>query len=56
MLNFDADLFQHASDAEIAGMQALVQEALTAGAIGVSTGLFYEPALDAPQGISLVGP
>jgi N-acyl-D-amino-acid deacylase len=37
-----------ASDAEIASMRALVSEALQAGAIGVSTGLFYEPAIAAP--------
>jgi N-acyl-D-amino-acid deacylase len=42
------DLSQPASDAEIAGMQTLVEEALAAGAIGVSTGLFYEPAIAAP--------
>ena len=29
-------------------MRALVQEAMEAGAIGVSTGLFYEPAVAAP--------
>jgi N-acyl-D-amino-acid deacylase len=29
-------------------MRALVQEAMEAGAIGVSTGLFYEPAIAAP--------
>jgi N-acyl-D-amino-acid deacylase len=29
-------------------MRALVEEALDAGAIGVSTGLFYEPAIAAP--------
>jgi len=33
-----------ASAAEIRSMQGLVQEALDAGAIGVSTGLYYEPA------------
>jgi N-acyl-D-amino-acid deacylase len=37
-----------ASPAEVARMRALVQEALEAGAIGVSTGLFYEPAIAAP--------
>ena len=38
------DLEQPATAAEIGRMRALVQEALEAGAIGVSTGLFYEPA------------
>src|SRR6185295_6536210 len=33
-----------ASSGEIHAMQNLVQEALDAGAIGVSTGLYYEPA------------
>jgi N-acyl-D-amino-acid deacylase len=42
------DLGKPASAAEIARMRALVQEALEAGAIGVSTGLFYEPANAAP--------
>jgi N-acyl-D-amino-acid deacylase len=42
------DLGEAASAAEIARMRALVQEALEAGAIGVSTGLFYEPAIAAP--------
>ena len=37
-----------ASAAETARMQALVDEALAAGAIGVSTGLYYEPACAAP--------
>jgi N-acyl-D-amino-acid deacylase len=37
-----------ASDAEIARMRALADEALAAGAIGVSTGLWYEPAAAAP--------
>ncbi len=37
-----------ATAGEIARMQAMVTEALTAGAIGVSTGLFYEPAIAAP--------
>jgi N-acyl-D-amino-acid deacylase len=39
-----ADLDQPASPAETAQMRALVDEALAAGAIGVSTGLYYEPA------------
>ena len=34
--------------AQIERMRALVEEALEAGAIGVSTGLFYEPAVAAP--------
>jgi N-acyl-D-amino-acid deacylase len=37
-----------ASGAEIARMRALADEALAAGAIGVSTGLYYEPATAAP--------
>jgi N-acyl-D-amino-acid deacylase len=43
-----ADLEQPANAQEIGRMRALVQEALEAGAIGVSTGLFYEPAIAAP--------
>jgi N-acyl-D-amino-acid deacylase len=39
-----ADLDAPASPAETAQMRALVDEALAAGAIGVSTGLYYEPA------------
>ena len=42
------DLTQPASPAEIEAMTALVEEAMRAGAIGVSTGLFYEPAIAAP--------
>jgi len=38
------DLKKPASKSEIAKMQKLVDEALEAGAIGLSTGLFYEPA------------
>ncbi|MDH4094711.1 MAG: D-aminoacylase [Betaproteobacteria bacterium] len=38
------DLGRPASGAEIARMRALADEALAAGAIGVSTGLWYEPA------------
>ncbi|HWQ39198.1 MAG TPA: D-aminoacylase [Burkholderiales bacterium] len=37
-----------ASDAEIGRMRSLAREALAAGAIGVSTGLYYEPANAAP--------
>ena len=42
------DLGLPASAKEIARMQKLVDEALLAGAIGVSTGLYYEPAAAAP--------
>jgi len=42
------DLQRPASGSEISRMRALVEEALDAGAIGVSTGLFYEPAIAAP--------
>lgn len=38
------DLTRPANDDEIAAMRALAEDALSAGAIGVSTGLFYEPA------------
>jgi N-acyl-D-amino-acid deacylase len=37
-----------AAAAEISRMRALADEALAAGAIGISTGLFYEPARAAP--------
>ncbi len=37
-----------ANAAETLRMRSLVEEALEAGAIGVSTGLFYEPAVAAP--------
>src|SRR3989440_4173318 len=37
-----------ASKAEISRMRELADEALAAGAIGVSTGLYYEPACAAP--------
>jgi N-acyl-D-amino-acid deacylase len=43
-----ADLEKPASPEETAKMRALVDEALGAGAIGVSTGLWYEPARAAP--------
>jgi len=48
-LRLDAmdDLSRTANDVEIARMQSRVEEALEAGAIGVSTGLFYEPAIAA---------
>jgi N-acyl-D-amino-acid deacylase len=39
-----ADLDRPANAAEIAAMQALVREALQAGALGVSTGTYYAPA------------
>jgi N-acyl-D-amino-acid deacylase len=42
------DLGRPASPAQVQQMRALVQEAMEAGAIGVSTGLFYEPAIAAP--------
>ena len=42
------DLQRPATPEQIERMQALVREALQAGAIGVSTGLFYEPAVAAP--------
>ena len=42
------DLDAPANDTEIAAMRSLVKEALEAGAIGVSTGLYYEPAIAAP--------
>jgi N-acyl-D-amino-acid deacylase len=42
------DVGRAASAAEIARMRALADEALQAGAIGVSTGLYYEPAVAAP--------
>src|SRR5689334_19593662 len=43
-----SDLARPASENEIAEMRGLVQEALDAGAIGVSTGTFYPPAEAAP--------
>jgi len=42
------DLTRAATDSEIAAMQELVVEAMEAGAIGVSTGLVYPPAVAAP--------
>ncbi|MDQ7973272.1 MAG: D-aminoacylase [Rhodocyclaceae bacterium] len=41
------DLDRVATDEEIAAMQALVEEAMQAGAIGLSTGTFYPPAVKA---------
>ena len=42
------NLERPASKAQIAHMRSLADEALAAGAIGVSTGLYYEPAAAAP--------
>src|SRR5688572_14825712 len=42
------DVARPASSAEIGAMRELVEEAMEAGAIGVSTGLYYEPARAAP--------
>lgn len=42
------DVARPASTAEIGKMQKLAEEAMTAGAIGLSTGLYYEPARAAP--------
>jgi len=42
------DLEQPATPTQIRRMQEMVTEAMQAGAIGVSTGLFYEPAVAAP--------
>ncbi len=42
------DLQRPATAAQVVRMRELVAEALEAGAIGVSTGLFYEPAIAAP--------
>src|SRR3954471_23520235 len=42
------DLDKPASAKEVSRMKTLVDEALAAGAIGVSTGLYYEPARAAP--------
>ncbi len=39
-----ADLQRTANDAEVTAMRAHVQEALDAGALGVSTGTYYPPA------------
>jgi N-acyl-D-amino-acid deacylase len=39
-----SDLDRPATQAEVARMRSLADEALAAGAIGVSTGLYYEPA------------
>ncbi len=42
------DVEQPADEAEVRRMRALAREALAAGAAGVSTGLYYEPAAAAP--------
>lgn len=42
------DLGRPANAKEIGRMQALAREALASGAIGVSTGTFYEPSVAAP--------
>src|SRR5258707_7090885 len=42
------DLGKPASPREISSMRNMVDEALAAGAIGLSTGLYYEPASAAP--------
>src|SRR6266516_4500670 len=42
------NLDRPASKNEIARMRELADEALAAGAVGVSTGLYYEPAIAAP--------
>ena len=42
------DVDRPASKTEMAKMQGMVDEAMAAGAIGVSTGLYYEPACAAP--------
>jgi len=44
-----AALDRPASDREVAAMQALIRECIEAGAAGLSTGLFYPPARDAPK-------
>jgi N-acyl-D-amino-acid deacylase len=43
-----ADVEKPATAKEIAAMRDLVEEALEAGAVGASTGLYYEPARAAP--------
>ena len=42
------DVYRAASSAEIAHMETLLDEALGAGCIGLSTGLAYPPAFEAP--------
>lgn len=43
-----ADTGRAATESEIAAMRALMEEALQAGAFGMSTGTFYPPAAHAP--------
>ncbi|GGF20225.1 D-aminoacylase [Aliidongia dinghuensis] len=43
-----ADLDRAATPDEIAAMQGMLQEALEAGAVGISTGTYYPPAAAAP--------
>jgi len=52
------NLGQPASQGQIEQMRGLVREAMEAGAIGVSTGLFYEPSVAAPteEVIDVCGP
>lgn len=45
-----AELDRPADRAEMAAMRALLDEALEAGACGMSTGLYYPPAAAAPSG------
>ena len=43
-----SELDRPATSSEIAAMRSILSEALEAGAIGASTGLYYEPAMAAP--------
>ena len=51
------DVYRAAATAEIAYMETLLDEALEAGCIGMSTGLAYPPAVQAPTGevVALAG-
>ena len=51
------DVYRAATTAEITRMEALLDEALEAGCIGMSTGLAYPPAVQAPTGevVALAG-
>ena len=51
------DVYRAATTAEITHMEALLDEALEAGCIGMSTGLAYPPAVQAPTGevVALAG-
>jgi N-acyl-D-amino-acid deacylase len=42
------NLDRPATSAEVSRMKQMVEEALAAGAVGLSTGLYYEPAIAAP--------